>query len=312
MIVFLFSCERLETVVDVSIPAEYPMLVFNGLLDTDTNVRVLISHSVGAFSSESPSCVTDAVALLYQNQQFVDTLSVDLSDTVYMYISSGDWFDWTFDSIPMVYYTSDFIPTAGFTYEIIVNHSEYDNVSASTYIPQDVLIYNIDIDTTSNSSGFTGLTFSFLDDPVQQNYYRLNMFANCSKEWYDYEFGYKENIYMMSNDPSFPTGFFPDMGYTFSGDRVVFTDDLFDGQEKTVLIDLFFYESDINDCDTIIMKFANFSTETYAYYNSLGDHMEKGELNFFGGEVVPVFSNVQNGLGVLISVNSQDQLLKPL
>ena len=100
---------------------------------------------------------------------------------------------------------------------------------------------------------------------------------------------YKENIYMMSNDPSFPTGFFPDMGYTFSGDRVVFTDDLFDGQEKTVLIDLFFYESDINDCDTIIMKFANFSTETYAYYNSLGDHMEKGELDFFGERLFQCF-----------------------
>ena len=54
-----------------------------------------------------------------------------------------------------------------------------------------------------------------------------------------------------------------------------------------------------------------FSNDTYSYYNSLGDHIDKGSLGPFGGEVVPVFSNVENGLGVLISVNDQEIQLFP-
>ncbi len=65
------------------------------------------------------------------------------------------------------------------------------------------------------------------------------------------------------------------------------------------------------DCDTIIIQFSTFSDDTYSYYNSLGDHREKGELSIFGGEVIPVYSNVENGLGVLISTNAQQIYLKP-
>ena len=60
-----------------------------------------------------------------------------------------------------------------------------------------------------------------------------------------------------------------------------------------------------------IIEFSTFSDDTYSYYNSLGDHSEKGELGIFGGEVIPVYSNVENGLGVLISINAQQVYLKP-
>ena len=113
----------------------------------------------------------------------------------------------------------------------------------------------------------------------------------------------------MSNDPSFPSEI-PFEGYTFEGDNVVFTDALFNGQQKTITLDVI---SDLKyaDCDTIIIQFSTFSDDTYSYYNSLGDHSEKGELSIFGGEVIPVYSNVENGLGVLISINAQQIYLKP-
>ena len=113
----------------------------------------------------------------------------------------------------------------------------------------------------------------------------------------------------MSNDPSFPSHI-PFEGYTFQGDNVVFTDALFNGQQKTITLDVL---SDLKyaDCDTIIIQFSTFSNDTYSYYNSLGDHSEKGELSIFGGEVIPVYTNVDNGLGVLISTNAQQIYLKP-
>ena len=114
---------------------------------------------------------------------------------------------------------------------------------------------------------------------------------------------------MMSNDPSFPSDI-PWEGYTFFGHRVVFSDALFNGQQKTITLDV---QSDLMYayCDTIIIEFSTFSDDTYSYYNSLGDHSEKGELNIFGGEAIPVYTNVENGLGVLISTNAQQIYLKP-
>ena len=50
----------METVIDLDIPPHESVLVLNGLLDTDTNARVVISHSVGAFSNGVPSFIHNA------------------------------------------------------------------------------------------------------------------------------------------------------------------------------------------------------------------------------------------------------------
>ena len=76
-----------------------------------------------------------------------------------------------------------------------------------------------------------------------------------------------------------------------------------------VSIDVYTDEFSFADCDTVLLEFSNFSNETYSYYNSLGSHRDKGELGVFGGEVVPVYTNVTNGLGALISVNSQSKFI---
>jgi len=300
----------METVIDLDIPSHEPVLVLNGLLDTDINARVVISHSVGAFSNTIPSFINNANVLLYKNNQFIDSLLLDMKDEVYVYYSYTD-------SLQMYYYKHDYTPEEDATYKVEVTHSDYTSISAETYIPDDITLYNIDVDTTSNEEKI-GLTFSFNDNANQQNYYRLKVFSSCTKEWEDedgdHELGYRGDAYMMSNDPSFPETrknlFEIEDGYAFSGHKVVFSDDLFNGQQKTITLDV---QSDLKYayCDTIIIEFSTFSDDTYSYYNSLGDHSEKGELNIFGGEVIPVYTNVENGLGVLISTNAQQIYLKP-
>ena len=307
----LFSCEDMETVVNLDIPPHTPVLVLNSIIDTDSEVRVLVSHSVGAFEQIIPSCITDAEVLLFENNQFVDTLMIDLvnTDSVYYFNTLGE------NQILMNYYTSDIIPNSGSTYSVEVNHPNYESITASTYVPEDVIIYNIQIDTVTDDEKI-GFSFSFNDDGIQQNSYRLKIFSSCMKiklDQYGDTLFYQEfsgRSEMMSNDPSFPGGI-PFEGYTFEGSQVVFTDDLFNGQEKNISIDVESEGFRYSDCDTITIQFSTFSDDTYSYYNSLGDHSEKGELGLFGGEVIPVYSNVANGLGVLISVNAQNIQLKP-
>jgi len=305
----LFSCEYTETVVTIDIPPHEAVLVLNSIVDTDTEVRVLVSHSVGAFEQITPSCITDAEVLLFENNQFVDTLMIDLinTDSVNYYNDFGE------SQILMNYYTSDIIPNSGSTYTIKVNHPSYESITASTYIPEDIIVYDIQIDTVTDPDKI-GFSFSFNDNGIQENYYRLKLFSSCMKTWIDdgdtVDYGYSGRMIMMSNDPSFPSDI-PFEGYTFIDQQVIFTDDLFNGQEKNISIDVESKGYRYSDCDTVTIQFSTFSDDTYSYYNSLGEHSDKGELGLFGGEVIPVYSNVENGLGVIISVNAQNIQLKP-
>ena len=85
IIILLWSCENLETVVDLDIPEHKPVLVLNGILDTDTTVRLLISHSIGAFSNQVPSGVHDASVLIYENNIFIDSLMINNDNTIAYY-----------------------------------------------------------------------------------------------------------------------------------------------------------------------------------------------------------------------------------
>lgn len=299
----------METVIELDIPDHESVLVLNSLLDTDTNVQLVVSHSVGAFSNNTPSFINDANVVLYKDDQFIDSLLPDMDQPVYIYYEDGN----NSSELPMYYYTSDYIPKEDANYRIEVSHNEYMNVTAETYIPNDIELYNIDIDTTIEED-LIGLTFSFNDNPNQQNYYRLKVFSSCIKEWegedgYIEYAGFRGYSEILSNDPSFPGGV-PFNGYSFEGNNVVFTDALFDGQQKTITLDVRTAIS-YSDCDTVMIRFSTFSDDSYSYYNSLSNHSEKGELGIFGGEVIPVYTNVENGLGVLISTNSQKIYLKP-
>ena len=308
--VFLFfSCENMDTVVDLDVPETPSVLVLNALLDTDVSSQVLISHSVGAFSQDIPSCINDASVVLYENNIFLDTLQLNLDSTMYYYF----YHDGFFDSIPMHYYQSNFIPNKDSNYRIEAHHTNYPSISATTYIPDDILVYDIDVDTLSTDEQIR-FGFSFLDNPNMDNYYRLKLYSSCTKEWEEageiQSYSFNGYVEMMSNDPSFPGGL-PWEGYTFTGNKVVFSDALFNGEEKNIRLDIDTNGFRYDDCDTIRLQFSVFSSDTYAYYNSLNNHSERGPLSIFGGEVIPVYSNVENGLGSLISTNAQIIQIKP-
>lgn len=306
----------MESVIDLEIPPHDPVLVLNGVLDTDSTIKVCVSHSAGSFTNAVPSFIRDANILIYEDDIFVDTLFADLNDLQNIYVLDNNYNEIMFS---MYYYKSTYTPLPNSNYRIEVSHPDYNNISAETYIESGVNLYDINIDSISNLDKIN-FKFSFDDNINKQNYYRLKLFASCDK--FDDDWWYEENevpdndkyrgtVEMQSNDPSFPqTEIIPENGYTFIGEQVVFSDALFNGQKKTISIDVDTYFK-FDDCDTITIEFSTFSNDTYSYFNSLGDHRDKGELGIFGGEVIPVYTNVNNGLGVLISINSQQFFIKP-
>ena len=185
---FLISCDSMQTIVEVEIPPHEPVLVLNGKLDTDTIIHVMLSHSVGAFDDEIPNCIIDAEVLLYKDNALIDTLIIDLenSDYIYYWSNTGE------DSLLMYYYKSNYVPTGGHLYKIIASHSDYKTIEANTFIPNNLEIFNLEIDT--NSSELVQFNFSFIDDPNNRNYYELELYANCSKVWDEEEYDYSGNV----------------------------------------------------------------------------------------------------------------------
>ena len=309
------SCGELETVIDIDIPNHESVLVLNGRLDTDTNVQVLVSSSVGAFDNSNPSMVNDANVILFENGVEIETLTLDTDNTYEMYLNNGNWRNDTY--IDMNYYVSNYVPKQDKTYKIEVKHPNFNNIDASTYIPDDMFIYNLVIDSTSNSDKIN-FEFSFDDEANIENYYSISLKVSCSKVFedeYGYfdEYNYGGRVEMNSNDPSFPSNSFDflDGGYRFQGERAVFNDALFNGQEKRISVDVLTEEFKYSQCDTIKFIFSTFSNDSYRYYNSLSEQRAGGALDIFGGEVVPVFTNINNGLGVLLSKNAQEFNIKP-
>ena len=305
LLLFFYSCSDMEMVVELDIPPHEPLLVLNGVLDADTNVNILLTHSLGAFEQGAFSQVEGAQVALFKEDVFVANLYTDTTHPVmYNYYDDSG-----IDSISLYAYSASYKPTVHANYRIEASHPDYPFVSASTYIPQDIELYNVLIDSLSNPD-YIRVSFSFNDDPSQENYYRVIALGNCSKSWvneYDEEeeYGVEGPIELFSNDPSLESDGIPFDAYT------LFTDVLFDGQEKNMSFDM---PTDIlkwGDCDTIALHFTVFSEDSYSYFNTLSAHASQGQTGIFGGEITPVYSNVEGGLGVLISANTQNLFLKP-
>jgi hypothetical protein len=259
--------------------------------------------------------VNDANVILFENGVEIETLTLDTDNTYEMYFNDGNWRNDTY--IDMNYYVSNYVPKQDKTYKLEVKHPNFNNIDASTYIPDDMFIYNLAIDSTSNNDKIN-FEFSFDDEANIENYYSISLKVSCNKVFED-EYGYFEEynyggrVEMNSNDPSFPSNSFDflDGGYRFQGERAVFNDALFNGQEKRISVDVLTEEFKYSQCDTIKFIFSTFSNDSYRYYNSLSEQRAGGALDIFGGEVVPVFTNVNNGLGILLSKNAQEFNIKP-
>ncbi|MFL2573617.1 MAG: DUF4249 family protein, partial [Flavobacteriales bacterium] len=182
LLMFSLSCSDMETIVDLEIPPHESMLVLNGRLDTDKEIKVLLSNSVGAFDNNRPAMVNDANITLFEDGVNLGNLEIDLNNYIAPYVNDGNWQTW--DTLVMNYYKINYVPKKDKTYRLEVQHPNYNSISASTYIPDDIELYNIEIDSSDNGERIN-FEFSFDDDVNIENFYSLSIDVSCTKVWDD-------------------------------------------------------------------------------------------------------------------------------
>ena len=305
--IFIFSCQ--EQVVELEIPGHTPFLVVNGILDTDSIFSLHVSNSIGSFQQGNINSISDANVLLYENSNLLGQMNIDFdnSDSIYIMEQSGYWWG-AEQSQPIYYYTFNGLPQVGSSYSVEVNHQNFQSVSAETTVPEEIELTELEvIDNSALTDVYVStLNLSFFDDPNVNNYYRISLYLHTSGDL-ENEDGDLENIKkeypleLFSNDPSFSQGI-PWDGYSFSGRRVFFSDDLFNGTQKEISFD-FEYKIDSKMNDSIFLRLTSFSEEAFNYYNSM-EAKDDSFFSDFGTEPVPIFTNVENGAGVFASGKS--------
>ncbi len=279
-----------DIVVDLDIPEHERVLVVNSILTTDSMINASISHSVGAFDASSISYVNNATVEVYEDGVLLGEMDEEAS----LYYDSMGELDSTY------VYNFNQNPVAGKIYSYEIAHPDYETVRSETTVPAEVKL-NVNEVTLLSEQDYEKhyrVRFSF-NDAVDDNFYRLRLrYQNEDYDGFDY---------FESNDASIisSAGVQSD-GATFYGDEALFDDEMFNGTEKEISIDFFVYNKPLE----YILELTSVSESYYTYIRSLRAHYDNQDQFIFAGEPVQVFTNIENGLGVLGSMSLDTMLLE--
>ena len=285
----------MQTVVDLEVPEHEPVLVLNSVVRADSIIEVNLSNSVGSFELNQIKDITDANISVFENDQFIGEMQytfIGLSEGEFDY-QTGEYI-----AIDSLYaYVLNQLPEVDSEYRFEVSHDSYENVQASTKLSKPISFVSHDISNVSDESGLIKLSFTFNDEPGE-HYYRLRLINKTSQFT---EFQYNYPMYFGTSDPSIISSSVSEGG---SPEDALFDDVLFDGEEKTISIDFYnWYYSDDEMYNSFYLELSSISKDYFDYL-----HSYQRQSNYFGGELfagepVQVFTNVQNGLGILGASN---------
>lgn len=275
--VMMCSCEKR---VNVRLGDIDKKLVLNLLMNKDSIMMAHVSTSGQRTRNGSPMLVDNAVVNLYENGTFVETLSRFYQESTY-------------------YYRSKLVPKAGATYKVTATAPNYSEISGTDVIPDTVAVGEMKLTTVrqNNNEDKAIISVQLHDDPAVQNYYRIRLYT-YHKLTGSFVGWYKELHSFQAEEASI--GLLGDAKY-----RVEFitTDALFNGRSPK-----FTFRANIkNDVDRFLVEVSALTPASYNYLNSAAMAAEKNKDGL--SEVVIVYNNIENGLGIVGGVAQREYLL---
>ncbi len=286
LLAVMFGC---ELVVDVDLPEFKPSLVVNSLLSPDdTVITVFVTENRHILDNAYDfKTVKNAKVEVFEDQQSIGVLTYSDGDRPGYYL--------------------EYKPKAGKTYRLDVSKDGFTKVSATTTIPlKEPIFYFESASMRKDEYGSEEIRLDYiLEDPKGDDYYWIKLYANYSyynsyydeekdslitekytdwQEWYYYLLGADLNEF---EDYSL---------YEYT------TDELFDGSNKKFSIefpDIYSYDSEDSKSDT-----SQFRLEIHRMTEAFYRYTTTSEIQYYNGdspfsEPVKVYSNIENGFGVL-------------
>ena len=289
IVISFVSCENLQTVIDVDLPAHESKLVVNSVNKVGEKWKAYVSVSQAPLSTNDFVFLNDALVILIDGETILDTLTYNA---------------------PKNRYESSLIVQEGTNFEIRVSHSKYNTINATLFPFQKVLLKSIE-ELQNITSETTSLKFT-IDDPQSTNYYMINLKAYYSQDaiddtteiWEDYYLEL-DKIYFDSDDPSLNQG-------QFSSGKVLFDDKLFNGTTKE--FNLLFDSYVSTKADSILLNLWSVDYAFYNYFTTKIIQSNTGNNPIFNSEPVNVYNSFLDddgeiqGYGIF-AVSSRDSVI---
>ena len=295
---FILLFSSCEMVVDLDIPEHEPVLVVNSVLSTDQPIKTSLSHSIGAFDLNSISSVNNASIEVFEDGELLGLMDV----TSVPYYNNSGVLDSTYE------YHLNQNPIAGKTYTYEIAHDDYENVRAETFVPNafDLNVQEISLLSSEEYAQQYRIHFSFDDDALNENYYRLRLkFISTN---YQYNHDFETSVASIISSEGVEND-----GAAYWGYEALFDDDLFNGTQKEISIDFWDWKSYFEEEGYEVnysLELTSISKAYYTYTRSLRAHQDHQDQFLFAGEPVQVYTNIENGLGILGAMSVDSVLLE--
>ena len=296
-IVFI-SC---DTVIDLDLPEEEKKLVVNSFFTADEPLQLQVSSSLGAMDMEEPKPVDDAVVTLFKEDEPVDTLSPKPPADGHAQTSR--------------YISENYIPESGNTYRIEVQADGFERASAVTRLPEPPQSLTLkeftenDIDAIGSEWHRVLLSLQIRPD----SYYTITPVVEFYNEFY-------EDSTLAAPDYLTPA---PQLSHAGAGefDQIMDTGVLLSGETELELqeddhdqIDLKIYPEVVHTHNPYASNsdyYINIRkvTADYAEYIRSLRVQDLHRDNPFA-ERVSVYSNVENGYGIVSGYQETQKLLE--
>jgi hypothetical protein len=259
-----------------NLPEHQPLLVINSFINPDSVLEVFVSKS-NAFLAPPSFLINNATVTIFESGNPVELFQ----------IRQG------------TYRAANHKPRIGASYELRVSADGFMPVSSTATIPSPIKIDSVVV--TKNRIDFkTNLTLFFQDPPGEDNYYQLLLYSierSVENDTLLAVIGFSSSDAVLRN----PEDFEDESDYY---DDAFFDDALFDGD---------FYDLDISFHihSEPIQMFVVLLTTSESYYNfrKSVEQQNTTEDNPFA-EPVPIYTNIENGLGVFASYSSSIYFLQ--
>jgi len=294
----LTACEKVILYEDIE---SEPLLVVNGIQHVGEPARLSVERSSFYIESEKDFRVKDLHVDLYVNGAFKETLQVRDSMIMETYITiDGNGYEHEEETIRYAfnYCEGEYILCEGDALRFEVSSSEFDEVAvAETTIPYAPNVISFDtLRVESSPDGLDNVYLSLkIDDPAGSDYYNL-----CPQEGLSH-FTTSDPVFADFMNIVHVDDLFGGSDYYGRGEYNMFNDTYFDGSQYTINMNTTAYSVESYHYKPLVMEVTRVDYSLYQFAKSYSSYDYADDLLALFTEPVQVYSNVQNGVGVVCS-----------